>query len=310
MSYPCRTIVDFVREIHQIVSDDQYDSPFEESAEYYFRGESCNYDTYRDDEPSTKIDCSLDRSDPKKEREVYEEALRRNVASFEEDKTMVEQLARMQHYQLPTRFLDLSDNALQALYFACGGGSFSKNDNSNRDGFVRVFKISPKKMKSFTSDIIIGISHLPLVDAERVKPSEEKGLDGLAYEIKQHRPGFYTEDEWPEIGDYFRKEMQQVWAFKPILNNERIKVQSGLFLAYGCNDKKEPLHPDFSPANYMDQTKPSWGIKQIAAVRIASFAKKGLLEQLRMFGIRAESVYPDLSNVCQEIDKRFFPSKL
>lgn len=60
----------------------------------------------------TGFPCYLDRDEAwwKNEKELYHEALRLNVVSFDEDKTMVERVARMQHYQLLTRFCDMTSN--------------------------------------------------------------------------------------------------------------------------------------------------------------------------------------------------------
>ena len=89
------------------------------------------------------------------------------------------------------------------------------------------------------------------------------------------------------------------------MNNPRIRNQGGLFLAFGCRDCKKPLHPTFSPSDYDNPDAPSYGIAQVGFVRISSSAKPTILDQLRMFGMTEESVYPDLQNVCQTLDKRF-----
>lgn len=301
----CRTVDDIAREALRIIDEESSVHP-ESRAEFFFRGESKNHQSDYDDEPlGTAFQSFLDRRGfAKYERELYQEAMRLNVASFEEDRTMVERVARMQHYLLPTRFCDMSTNVLLSTHFACGGGEkcAEKRDNG-RDGYVRVMRVRRDKIKSFTSDIIIAIAHLPLVDAEKINPSKPKGLDYLTYEVKNNRPGFYYEDEG--IGGWLREDIQQVWAFKPMMNSRRIRRQGGLFLAFGCGDNKKSLEPTFSPSDYDNPSAPSYGIKQIGYIRIAAEAKKDIRKQLRYFGMEAESVYPELSNVCEELDNRF-----
>jgi hypothetical protein len=200
----CRSIEDVVGEVMRLINEEKSVYP-EAGAEFFFRGESKNHKSECDgDALSSEFQSLLDREGlVDYERRLFEEAMRLNVASFEKDKTMVDRIARMQHYQLPTRFADVSTNALLSTHFAC-------NANPNRDGFIRVMKVAEHKMKSFTSDVIIAISHLPLVNAQEINPSEIKGLGKLTYEIKNNRPGFISEEDWPEIGADLRHEIQQV----------------------------------------------------------------------------------------------------
>jgi len=311
----CNTITDVVSSVMDIIEDERLCHP-EPEAEFFFRGESCNY-RYSGD-PSAELDAQipsyLDREEVwrKNERELYHEALRLNVASFHNDRTMIERVARMQHYGLPTRFADASTNALVALHFALGGGDFDvgRRMDDGEDGFIRVLKVSKYKMKTFTSDIITAIAHLPLVKPEDVNPSRLNGLETLRYEITNERPGFSMNirrddsDKMKELEALLRRQIQQVWAFKPIWNTPRIRNQSGIFLAYGCRDGKEPLNPDFTRENYNNKDAPSSGIVQVGYVQVAAEKKNDLREQMRYFGLPAEAGYPDLSNVCNEICQR------
>ena len=303
----CRTVDDIAREALRII-DEEKASSNEPRAEFFFRGESKNHKSeYDSDSLGTAFQSYLDRLGlVEYERELYEEAMRLNVASFEEDRSVVERVARMQHYQLPTRFCDMSANVLLSAHFACGGGKPSEEKrDDDRDGFIRVMKVRHERIKSFTSDIIIAIAHLPLVDAENVNPSKDDGLGYLTYEVKNNRPAFYCEADDKNIGKWLRDEIQYVWAFKPMMNSARIRKQGGLFLAFGCGDGKKSLEPTFAPEDYDNPTAPSYGIKQVDYIRIAAEAKKDIREQLRYFGMESESVYPELSNVCGELKERF-----
>lgn len=303
----CRTLDEVAGEVLRLINYEKSTLP-EPDAEFLFRGESKNYRSDYDGEPlGTAFQSYLDRERlVESERRLFEDAMRLNVASFEEDSTMVECLTRMQHYGLPTRFADMSTNALLSAHFACGGDErdLEKRDNG-RDGFIRILKVAGCKMKAFFSDTIAAIAHLPLVDAQKVNPSNEGGLGYLTYQIRNSFPAFYDEEMVPEIGEQLRHDIQQVWAFKPMMNSRRIRKQGGLFLAFGCGDNKKSLIPTFSPEDYKNENAPSYGIKQVGYVQIAAEAKSRIREELRYFGMEGELVYPELSNVCEELKNRF-----
>lgn len=74
------------------------------------------------------------------EYNLYQKMLRREPAAFSEDATTFERLVRMQHYELPTRLLDITHSHLVALFFVC-----EKHDD--KDG--EVFLFSPLQSHVF-----------------------------------------------------------------------------------------------------------------------------------------------------------------
>ncbi|MFL0194170.1 FRG domain-containing protein [Clostridium sp. WILCCON 0269] len=94
--------------------------------ELLFRGQSD-----KDWELKPSIDrkgCSLLKYEP----EMVNDMLKERPEEFEGIKDNLNLLAKMQHFGLPTRLLDVTKNLLVALYFACQG-------NFEKDGEVFIF---------------------------------------------------------------------------------------------------------------------------------------------------------------------------
>jgi hypothetical protein len=81
---------------------------------------------------------------------------------FAPDETMFDKLVRMQHFGLPTRLLDVSRNALVALFFATGPGPRGKPT----DGVVTAFAIPPQLEKYYDSDSVSCIANLANMTSE------------------------------------------------------------------------------------------------------------------------------------------------
>lgn len=67
------------------------------------------------------------------EEDLVNEFIRRRPDEFEDTHGLFNMLAKMQHYGLHTRLLDITQNPEVALYFACF-------DNWDRDGEMFIFR--------------------------------------------------------------------------------------------------------------------------------------------------------------------------
>ena len=88
------------------------------------------------------------------EHNIYTEVMTECGHEFENCILHNEKLSKMQHYGVPTRLLDITTNALVALYFAC-------EDNIGKDGAVFLIRANPSHIKQFDSDTISILSYLP-----------------------------------------------------------------------------------------------------------------------------------------------------
>ncbi len=85
----------------------------------------------------------------KNESNIINELFTSCPSEFEKMPTIFDKLVKLQHYDCPTRLLDITSNALVALFFACQAPQ-------NKNGKVFVFKI-PNKEKYYSNDERVSI---------------------------------------------------------------------------------------------------------------------------------------------------------
>lgn len=164
------------------------------------------------------------RNNPKFERQVFDSFYRRFGSEIDSCKTNMEKLILMQHFGIGTRALDISENPLAALYFAC---SPMKKFNQNREaefcewGEVIIFQepdVSQINTQPIYSSDVSLISSIAFV-------RDEFDLWRLGALWKNDHNLIHNECYIP-LGDVIRK---SIIARVP-QNNQRIKNQQGAFI--------------------------------------------------------------------------------
>jgi hypothetical protein len=212
---------------------------------------------------------------------------------------MFDKLVRMQHFGLPTRLLDVSLNALVALYFAVDPGP----DRAKLDGVVTAFAVPPEREKYFDSDSISCLSNLAnLTQAEkdevyRLRASRAKGLK------KDERIRRFNDEEViRRLHQFIRAEklyflpiIDPIDLFKPYyvhpkMSNQRIVAQSGAFIIYGIEPPKSIryAHP----------------IRQDKFV-VPEGEKSGIRRALENLGINESTLYPEIDKAAKRIKDRY-----
>ena len=249
----------------------------------FFRGHS-DYKKY-------KVEPSIFRKDYliANEENLIHEAIIRCPSELPSSLSMFEVLVRLQHYSLPTRLLDLTSNALVALYFAC-------RHKEKTEGEVLVFDIPNEQVKYYESDTVSIISNIAKrdknfdltklpADKEAFNSNEEIGR--LLHDIRRDKPAFR-----PIID---AADLRRVIAVRTRLDNARIAKQEGAFLLFGTGNNK------LEPAKIPDE----WLVCGTVDRRIVFSNKHTLKKELASFGVSEQSLFPELDSQAPAIVSKF-----
>lgn len=223
------------------------------------------------------------------EERIIREAIIRCPSELPSSLSFLEVLVRLQHYSVPTRLLDLTSNALVALYFAC-------RHKEKTMGEVLVFDIPNEMIKYHDSDTVsiianlanqsmdFNLNNLPENQAE----FNNNDLVGrLLHDIKKDKPAFR-----PIINP---TDLKKVIAVKTRLDNARIARQDGAFLLFGVDGEKT------KPAKIPDE----WLVCGTAENKINFSNKHKIKRELEAFGVSEQTLFPELDSQAGAIQAKF-----
>ncbi|BBU05153.1 FRG domain-containing protein [Aeromonas allosaccharophila] len=223
------------------------------------------------------------------EDKIIREIIMRCPNEFISMKSSFEKLVKMQHYDLPTRLLDITENPLVALYFACVG-------EYERDGEIIFFKIPKSEVKYFDSDTVSVVSNVAWAKADfevaerfdgdysKFHHKENHHALKLMHDIKQEKPHFLERINPNHV--------KSVVCVKPKMDNPRVVRQDGAFLLFGIGQNKHI--PATLPDEWIFRPKHKRYI-------IKSSDKLSILKQLSGVGISKAKLFPEMDMVSQFI---------
>jgi hypothetical protein len=210
---------------------------------------------------------------------------------FRDDETMFDRLVRMQHFELPTRLLDVTINPLVALYFASAD---YEEGGKLQDGKVQALFLPEERQRYYDSDRVSCMANLANLTVDEKKAmgraynldqdefNEEPVVQRLLWFVRIEKPHFEAKID--------PKHLKQPVFVKPKMNNRRIIAQSGAFLIYG--------------ARRLSSKEVDTDLRLSRAIVPAD--KKALIRnQLERLGIHASSLFPEIDKAAGFITKRY-----
>lgn len=182
-----------------------------------------------------------------------------------------------QHFGVPTRLLDFTENPLVALYFACVG-------STGKNACVWIINQPAYNKKFFLQNYIVSAVQSNQMVSQIV--AEE-----IVYQDFQQHYGYMNFIQYP-------------WIYKPHYREERMHLQESIFMLWGAD--RSPLTENIAANEYMSTgviDNSQTGL--ICSISIPAAFKEKLLHDLNMCGVNEKFIYPGLDGVGRYINKKY-----
>ncbi len=184
-----------------------------------------------------------------------------------------DRLFMMQHYRMPTRLLDWTENPFIALYFALRGSDSEPDAGEGSTGdSAAVWILRPDHWNAM---VFQRTAQKPFL----FSPGDEGDPDGL---LDGYEPGKEVPSDLPVAiyGSY---------------SNPRIVAQRGTFVVFGRDTR--PMEKLFEAEKFPD------GV--LAKLEMPKETKSEVLRSLLAIGITDSVIFPDLEGLAMEARRRF-----
>ncbi|MCH5156569.1 MAG: FRG domain-containing protein [Clostridiales bacterium] len=257
---------------------------------YYFRGHY-NAQLYR------LLPGVLRDSEPLKE-DFYYHNIKVQCSEDFINCNHIHQLVQMQHYDCPTRLLDITSNPLVALYFACKNFRCERCDKANI-GEVFIFAVKESEILYYDSDKALMLSCLPrfsyadkmeIYDAcyKKIRthgkfdaPNNGTTVERLYHEIKTEVPSFEKKINPVDLLTPF--------FVQPLKMNARILKQDGAFIINGLSKSTDDAIQK---------------LEYLVTTRIRVHNQDNILKELDKLGINEATLFPEVDKVANYLKSK------
>lgn len=193
------------------------------------------------------------------------------------DDNICEWLEVAQHFGVPTRLLDFTQNPLVALYFAC-------SDLQDINASVYIINETAYNKVFFGENALV-LATKSQYYISKIITDEVIWQNYLSHDDPQY--------------------IQYPWIYKPYYLEERMTTQSSIFMLWGAQRQELTyfMKPEYWMSNENNPNNKEIGI--IYYILIPGNKKAEILKQLNLFGINEKFIYPGLDGVGRFIKKKY-----